>query len=127
MSSYIKFELKDGTIVYIETTETPKGSSGLIPGGRAGDAANQKAISFDKAVEGVTKMASVLVENLRAQSEEEPQDISISFGLKASADLGSLFVSRGSMEANYNVSVRWQKKDHAEDKQDEPEKKEAAK
>lgn len=127
MVSYIKFEMKDGTIVYVESTETPKGSSGLIPGGHAGDSSNQKAISFEKAIEGVTKMAGVLVENLRSESAEEPQDISISFGLKASADLSSLFISRGGMEANYNVSVRWHKKDEAEDKQAEQEKKEAEK
>ncbi len=115
--AYLKFELNDGTIVYIESAETPKGASGLIPGGRGEHVNEQGAISFDKSVDGIRKMAAALIENLRSGFAEQPDEVSVSFGLKASADVGNLVVSRGGMEANYNVSLRWR-----EDKKEDEEK-----
>ncbi len=124
MASYVKFELGDGTIVYIETTDTPKGSSGLIPGRSGEHAAEPAAVPFEKAVEGIRKMAVSLSQGLRGEGEEQPEEVSISFGLRASADLGNLVVSRGGMEANYNVSIRWRRDEDESDEKDEAKKKE---
>ncbi len=121
--AYLKFELNDGTIVYIESAETPKGASGLIPGNRGDHMTEQGAISFDKSIDGIRKMAAVLIENLRSGFVEQPDEVSVSFGLKASADVGNLVVSRGGMEANYNVSLRW-REDKEENDKKEPEEKE---
>jgi hypothetical protein len=126
MVSYVKFELKDGTIVYIESTETPKGASGLIPAGRAAEhAAEATAVSFESAVDAVRKMAVALSQNLQAGFVQPPEELSVSFGLKVSGELGALVVSRGGMEANYNVSLRWRRK--GEDKDEEAEEKQPAK
>lgn len=121
MASYVKFELDDGTIVYVETAESPKGSSGLIPGGRGAEHAEQAAVSFDQSVKTIRKMASSLLENLRSDLAEQPEEVAISFGVKASGDLATLVVARGGMEANYNVSLRWRRKD--EDKKEEKDEK----
>lgn len=119
--AYVKFELEDGTAVYIESGETHKGSSGLIPGMR-GDAADQAALSFEKSVTAVRKMASTMMSNLREGFVEQPEEVQINFGLKASGELGSLVVARGGMEANYNVSLRWRsEKAEKDEKQDEKE------
>ncbi len=108
MASFVKFKLDDGTIVYVEATDIPKGSSGLIPGSR--EHAEQAAISFDQSVTTIRKMAVTLMENLRSGFEEEPDELGVSFGIKASGELGDLVVARGGMEANYNVSLRWRNK-----------------
>jgi len=121
MASYVTFELEDGTIVYVESIEAPKGSSGLIPAGRGAEqAADQAAVSFEKSVSGVRKMAAEMLKQFKEGFTEQPDEVSISFGLKASGELGTLLVARGGMEANYNVSMRWHK-EHKED-EDEDEK-----
>jgi hypothetical protein len=112
--AYIKFELEDGSFVYIETTDTPKGAGGLIPSSR-GDNAAQASASFDKSIETIRKMASTMLSGLREGFTEPPEEVTINFGLKASAELGNLVVARGGMEANYNVMLRWRS-----DKKEEP-------
>jgi hypothetical protein len=115
MAAYVKFELEDGTIVYIESTDTPKSSSGLLPPSRVADHTAEANQSFEKTIIGIQKMAAALVQNLRAGFTEQPTELSVSFGLKASADLGNLIVSRGGLEANYNVSLRWHKDEASQD------------
>lgn len=123
--AYVKFELEDGTVVYIESADSPKGSSGLIPGMR-GDASDQAALSFEKSVTAVRKMAATMINSMREGFAEQPEEVQINFGLKASGELGSLVVSRGGMEANYNVSLRWRsEKAEKDEKQDEKEQEKA--
>ena len=119
--AYVKFELEDGTAVYIESADSPKGSSGLIPGMR-GDASDQAALSFEKSVTAVRKMAATMITSMREGFVEQPEEVQINFGLKASGELGSLVVARGGMEANYNVMLRWRsEKAEKEEPQDEKE------
>ena len=93
MASYVKFELDDGTIVYVESTDIPKGSSGLIPGSR--EHAEQAAVSFDQSVATIRKMAVALMQNLRSGFPEQPEEVGVSFGIKASGELANLVVARG--------------------------------
>ncbi len=109
MASYVKFELDDGTIVYVETTDVPKGSSGLIPGTR--EHADQEAVSFDQAITAIRKMAVAMMENLHSGFDEPPEEVGVNFGIKASGEISGLVVARGGMEANYNVSLRWRNKE----------------
>ncbi len=121
--AYVKFKLDDGTIVYIESAETPRGASGLIPGNRPGEHPNdQEAIDFDQTFQAIRKMAASMVDDLRTGFVEQPDEVSVSFGLKASAEVGGLVVARGGMEANYNVSLRW--RHDKEEKSDETAEKE---
>ncbi len=119
MASYVKFELEDGTVVYIESADVPKGSSGLIPGGRGEHPADQTATSFDQSVQAIRKMATSLVEGVRSGFVEQPNEVAISFGIKASAELSDLVVARGGTEANYSVSLRWHHNDKKEEKEEE--------
>ncbi len=124
MATYVKFELEDGTVVYVESTDTPKGSGSLIPSRGSGDSTEHVTASFEKSIDGVRKMAATLISRLRDGFVEKPSEISVSFGLKASADLGNLVVARTGMEANYNVSLRWHKeKEEPKEETDSEEKK----
>ncbi len=125
MATYVKFKLEDGTIVYIESTDVPKGSSGLIPSGR--DHVEQADKSFDKSIDAIRKMTTALVENLRSGFVEQPEEAAISFGIKASADLSDLVVARGGGEANFNISLRWRHKEEEEKEEKEKDEKEKAK
>lgn len=121
--AYLKFALEDGTIVYIESVEPSKGSSGLLPGVHNEHAAD--ATPFTASVDAVRKMSTALVENLRSGFAEPPSDLSLTFGLKASGDVNALVIARGSMEANFNVSLRWHNdKDQPAEKKEEKEEEE---
>ncbi len=117
MASYLKFELEDGTIVYLETIEAPKGSGGLIPASREGSA-EKAALSFEKSFNSVRKMAATMLKDLREGFTQEPEEVSITFGLKASAELGNLIVARGGMDANYGVTLRWRNEKKEPEKND---------
>ncbi len=115
----MKFKLEDGTTVYIESTESPRGSSGLLPGGK-GEHGDHPAISFDQSIVAVRKMTASLINNLRKGQTEEPDEIQINFGLKASAEVDGLVIARGGVEANFNVMMRWHSDE--DDKKDEEKK-----
>ncbi|NLG95860.1 MAG: hypothetical protein GX491_00715 [Chloroflexi bacterium] len=106
MASYVKFQLDDGTEIFFETTETPRGSSSLIPSASSKETAHEGG-SFQESIESLRKMASVMVRELRDRFEKEPDEMQFNFGLKASGELGSLIVSRGGQDANFNVMLRW--------------------
>ena len=121
MASYVKFELSDGTSVYIETTDTPRGSSGLIP--RAAEVTEQKGHEFDEVIAPVSKLAQAMLAGLRgAESDgDSPSEVNLNFGLKAAPDLGALVVARTGGDNNFTVSLRWNKY-KPEDKDDEKKK-----
>jgi hypothetical protein len=116
----VKFKLEDGTTVYVESAEAPRGSSGLLPGGK-GEHGDHQAISFDQSITVVRKMTAALIENLRKGQDQEADEIQINFGLKASGEVDGLVVARGGMEANFNVMLRWHS-DKDDEKKDEEKK-----
>lgn len=119
MASYLKFELEDGTIIYLETIEAPKGTGGLIPASRE-DTSERANLSFERSFTAVRKMAATMLKDLREGFSQEPEEVSITFGLKASAEMGDLIVSRGGMDANFGVTLRWRsgKKDKSENEKE---------
>ena len=119
MASYVKFELEDGTVVYVETTDSPKGASGFPLGARGDHPSEQASVSFEKSIQSVRKMAASLIKEMREGFTQSPDEIQVNFGLKASAEIGSLIVARGGMESNYNVMLRWSSEEKKEDGQAE--------
>ena len=125
MASYVKFELEDGTIVYMEATDVPRGSSGFPLTTRADNPTEQTSVSFENSIQSVRKMAAVMVQEMRSGFTQPPDEVQMNFGLKASAEVGGLVVARGGAESNYNVMLRWstknkdKDKDIAKEKQDE--------
>jgi hypothetical protein len=120
MASFVKFELEDGTIVFVETTDTPKGGSGFPLSSRGEHPSEQSAISFEKSIQSVRKMAAAMVQEMRDGFTEQPDEMQINFGMKASGEVGALVVSRGGTETNYNVMLRWRKKEEKSEKKEEP-------
>lgn len=109
MAAYVKFKLEDGTNVYLEVIDGPKGPGGLIPTTRGENADDQTAISFEDSFQSVQKMVSLMVQSLQEGFETEPDEVNMSFGIKASADVNNLVISRGGSDNNFGISVRWRK------------------
>ena len=93
---------------------------------RSSEAAKEATIqagqSFDAAVENIRKSAELLVSKLRAISAP-PDEMSVSFGLKASGDLGNLAIGKVGAEANYAVTLKWKKEEKKPEDQKGDEKK----
>jgi hypothetical protein len=115
---YLTFELEDGTKVNIEASDMQKNAPGLIPSGR-GESADKAPIPFGPQVAGVKKMAAALVKEFREGQGDQPSDVDISFGMKASGELGGFLISRTGGEAVFSVTLRWHAKDQEDEKKSE--------
>ena len=120
--AYITFELEDGTTVNIETVDGHRNSPGLIPSGRE-EETGKLAISFEKQIDGARKLAASMMKNFREGFSDNPSDIDISFGLKASGEVGGFLVSRAGPEATFSVSLHWRDRSGDKDKDKDKEKK----
>lgn len=108
----LKFELEDGTTVFVEATEPHKNSPGFIPSSHSGeDDADKPAISFETQIDNLRKMSAVMMKKFREGFSEQPSDIDISFGLKASIETNSFIISRTGAEANFSVALHWRERD----------------
>jgi hypothetical protein len=108
VSKYVEFPLESGGSIVIESADEPiRTSSGFLRSGEVGsEAANQASASFDASVESVRKSAELLVSKLRSLSTP-PDELEISFSLKASSEAASLVVGKAGNDANFGVLLRW--------------------
>ncbi len=115
---YVEFPLENGGSILIETPDLQeKVQSGFVKSGQS-EAAREAALpasrSFDASVENVRQAAELLVSKLRTISAP-PDEMTVSFGLKASGDLGSLAIGRVGGESNYAVTLKWKKEERKSD------------
>ncbi len=126
MSRYIEFPLEGGGAIVIESPDEPsKAPTGYAQAARGEslkEMAEQARQSFDASVENVRKSADLLVNKLRALSDP-PDEMEVSFSLKASGELGNLAIGKAGAEANYTVVLKWRREDK-EEKKDEGKKEE---
>jgi hypothetical protein len=102
MGRYVQFELSDGGTVVIESDE-PDG--GIVKAG-VGEVAERARETFEQAVENARDAALVIMDKVRGLYEA-PDEIEVTFGLKASAELNTLVVAKASIEASYTVRLTW--------------------
>jgi hypothetical protein len=122
VAKYVEFPLEGGGSIVIEASDEPaRTPSGFLRPGESADAANPAQASFDASVEAVRRSADLLVSKLR-ELGTPPDELEVSFNLKASGETGSLVVGRAGSEANFNVLLRWrteEKKERGKDDDDE--------
>lgn len=107
MSQFIEFPL-EGT----ETTvivEVDDDAAGIIPVGiEPGEVARRATQGFQQALDRILPVASAALGRMRTLSEI-PDEVTISFGIKLTADLGAVLARAGSA-ANLDVMLRWERK-----------------
>ena len=118
MSKYIEFPLEGGGAILIESpdepSKAPTGYAQATRGESLKEMAEQAKQSFDASVENVRKSADLLVSKLRALSDP-PDEMEVSFSLKASGELGNIAIGKAGAEANYTVMLRWRKEEKKEE------------
>ena len=103
MSTYIEYELENGMTVLIETTETDE--AGIVKASRAGEAVKKAGQTFSEALDAISAQASELKAKLEGLRADE---VSVTFGLKATDEAGNFAVGKVGIEANYEVTLKWQ-------------------
>ena len=118
MSKYVEFPLEGGGTILIESPDEPtKAPTGLVPATRGEslkEMAEQARQSFDASVENVRKSADLLVTKLRALSDP-PDEMEVTFSLKASGELGNIAIGKAGAEANYTVVLKWRREEKKEE------------
>lgn len=109
MSQYVQFTLEDGSKVLVETAE---GEGEIIRAEGSPDETNRQAAhSFEQGVAQAHKSALVVLKQI--VSDNAPDELEITFGLKAAGELGgAIVIARASVEANYSVKMTWRKPKH---------------
>lgn len=113
MTQYIQFQTEDGSSILVEVEETH--GVGIAKAGlreRAGEAVAQATTAFEEGLEIVRRNAAAFVKTLRGLSDQ-PDEIEVTFGLKATGEVGNFAVAKAGAEANYSVKLTWKRKDQA--------------
>jgi hypothetical protein len=120
MPKYVEFQLQDGTTILIESADEKKSAGGgFVPTARGGDEPTEKAkVTFEQAIQSIQSSANLLVSKLRDLSQP-PDELEVTFSLKTSAEVGTLFVARGGAEASYNVALRWRREEKRDEKEEQ--------
>jgi len=116
MPTYIEYELENGGTVIVEVGDavTQGGTAmggGLEPVSVRGEktVVEKAGQTFESAVSSVQNAANILLTKLKSL-HDAPDEIEITFGFKASGELGGNFVmAKAGVEANYNVKLVWKK------------------
>jgi hypothetical protein len=85
--------------------EVAEAGDGVVRAARPGEVVATAAESFQAALARFRPMASAMVKQFRELSER-PQEISVEFGLKLTAEAGMVIAQTGG-EANFKVSLVW--------------------
>ena len=101
MSTYVEYELDDGSVLYVEVDEAEQG---LVKASRESGEPVRAEKKFGDALEGVKKSAKAMMAKFR---ELQADEVELTFGLKAAGELGNFAVAKASVEANYEVTLKW--------------------
>lgn len=103
MTTYVEYELSDGTTVLVEARDAK--SSGVVKASRSGENVIIKAgKKFGEALEGVQAQAKEFVAKLKPTEADE---IEVKFSLKSTGELGNFAVGSVGVEAAYEVTLKW--------------------
>lgn len=109
MAQYIQFQTEDGSPILVEVEETYEMEvvkAGLR--GKAGEAVAQATATFEEGLEVVRRNAAAFIKKLRGLPDP-PDEVEVTFGLKATGELGNFAVARAGAEASYTVKLKWKR------------------
>jgi hypothetical protein len=104
MSSLIEVPFDDGGYVVVEMDDA---ASGVVKAGRTGEIAGRATQSLESALDSVAPAARAVLAKVR---EARPQQVTVEFGIKLSAEAG-VVITRTSGECNFKVILRWESRD----------------
>lgn len=113
MAHYLKYQTTDGVVVLVEVeSEVEVPQEGVVKAGRVGekvrDAVEEVQTRFEDAMNAVRTNAEVVIGKVKSLSER-PDEVEVTFGLKATGELGNFAVAKTGAEANYTIKMTWKR------------------
>lgn len=113
MSDYITFTTGDGATILIEAAEAEIVEPGVVKAGLKEEvekAVAEAKVSFERGLEIVRYNADAFIKKVRSLSDP-PHEVEITFGLKATGEVGNFAVAKAGTEANYTVKLTWKREE----------------
>lgn len=111
MAQYVQYQTEDGDVIWVQIQsgeEEPQ--SGVVKAGRLGDkvqdAVLEAQICFEDAMNTVKHSAETIIKKIKGLSDR-PDEVEVTFGLKAVGELGNMAIGSVGGEANYTVKLTW--------------------
>jgi len=104
MSTFVEFAMPDGSSVILECDESDEQ---LVKAGMG--KINTSKEKFEDAIDKARKSGFLILKKIREGLTDTPDEVELTFGLKASGELGNLVIAKTSLEANYTVKLTWTK------------------
>lgn len=104
MTTLVEVPFHDGGYIVVETDDA---AGGVVKAGRTADVAGRATQSLESALESVAPAARAVLAKVR---EARPQQVTVEFGIKLSAEAG-VVITRTSGECNFKVTLRWEQGD----------------
>jgi len=111
MANYIQYTASDGGTVLVEVeSEEVSPSDGMVKAGVADTMQKtvaQAQATFEGALDRVVRQnAQALIQSVRNLAEQ-PSELEVTFGLKATGEVGNIAIARGGGEANFTIRLLW--------------------
>jgi hypothetical protein len=108
MPNYIQFETEDGAAILVEVAAEELEEPGVVPAGATEKAIAKAQATFEQGLELVRHNANAFIRKLKDLSDP-PNEVEMSFGLKATGEVGNFAVAKAGAEANYTVKLTWKR------------------
>jgi len=111
MANYIQYTTSDGSTVLVEVeSEEVSPPDGMVKAGVADTVQKtvaQAQATFEGALDRVVRQnAQALIQSVRNLAEP-PSELEVTFGLKATGEVGNIAIARGGGEANFTIRLLW--------------------
>jgi hypothetical protein len=116
MAQYIQFVTADGSTILVEVTEEETYQPGVVKAGlgeKVQEAVVEAKATFEDGMEVIHRVARAFIKKIRSLTDP-PDEVEITFGLKATGELGNFAVAKAGAEANYEVTLTWKREKKTE-------------
>lgn len=103
MKEIVPFELEDGSKVWVEVEEDPRG--GMHRVSRGEEDKDKPVGRFEKALDSVKPAAEAVLKSFRQINT--PEEIGLEFGVKFNTKLGVAILASAGSEVTFKVSMKW--------------------
>jgi hypothetical protein len=111
MKRLVQFSLGNNETILVEVDEpldSGRAPDGDVPRGMgAAELAQKAGQTFESAISKIKPLAGAVIAKLR-ELQDSPEEVSVEFGIKLSAEAGVLLAS-SSVEANFKIAATWKK------------------
>lgn len=110
MAKYIEFKTADENRLLIEVDEKETSAGGVAKAGlrdMAGKAISEAQSLFEKAIATALQLNVETFYVAIQKLPHPPSDVEISFGLKATGEVGNFAISKLGADANYTIKMSW--------------------